>query len=124
MDNAAINAILRPKTIAVIGASTVPGKIGYTVVKGLLEAKYTGKIYPVNTQGDELLGLKMYASVMDIPGPVDAAVITVPAKFVSQVIDDCAKKDILLSGRVRPSNKASFLGKFHYQRCHHHQLEE
>ena len=94
MDNAAINAILRPKTIAVIGASTVPGKIGYTVVKGLLEAKYTGKIYPVNTQGDELLGLKMYASVMDIPGPVDAAVITVPAKFVSQVIDDCAKKDI------------------------------
>jgi len=56
VDNAAINAILRPKTIAVIGASTVPGKIGYTVVKGLLEAKYTGKIYPVNTQGDELLG--------------------------------------------------------------------
>ncbi len=94
MDNAAINAILRPKTIAVVGASTVPGKIGYTVIKGLLEAGYQGKIYPVNPQATEIQGLKVYANVTDIPGPVDAAVITVPAKFVSEVIDDCAKKDI------------------------------
>ena len=94
MDNAAINAILRPKSIAVIGASTVPGKIGYTVVKGLIEAGFKGEIYPVNPGGTELLGLKMYASVLDIPGPVDAAAITVPAKFVPQVIDECGKKGI------------------------------
>ena len=94
MDNAAINAILRPKTIAVVGASTVPGKIGYTVVKGLIEANYKGEIYPVNPQATELLGLKVYASVLDIPGPVDAAVITVPAKLVPQVIDECGKKGI------------------------------
>jgi acetate---CoA ligase (ADP-forming) len=95
VDNAAINAILRPKNIAVIGASTVPGKIGYTVVKGLLEANYQGEIFPVNPQATELMGLKVYASILDIPGPVDAAVITVPAKFVPQVIDDCGKKGVL-----------------------------
>jgi acetyl coenzyme A synthetase (ADP forming)-like protein len=94
VDNAAINAVLRPKTIAVVGASTTPGKIGYTVIKGLLEAGYQGEIYPVNPQATEIQGLKVYASVTDIPGHVDAAVITVPAKFVSEVIDDCAKKDI------------------------------
>ncbi len=94
MDNAAINAVLRPKTIAVVGASTTPGKIGYTVIKGLLEAGYQGEIYPVNPQATEIQGLKVYANVTDIPGHVDAAVITVPAKFVSEVIDDCAKKDI------------------------------
>jgi acetate---CoA ligase (ADP-forming) len=94
VDNEAINAVLRPKTIAVVGASTVPGKIGYTVIKGLLEAGYQGQIYPVNPQATEIQGLKVYANVTDIPGHVDAAVITVPAKFVPQVIDDCAKKDI------------------------------
>jgi acetyltransferase len=94
VDNAAINAILRPKTIAVVGASTIPGKIGYTVVKGLLEAGFKGEIYPVNPQATDLLGLKVYASILDIPGPVDAAVITVPAKVVPQVIDECGKKGV------------------------------
>ena len=94
MKDEIIDAILSPKSIAVVGASSTPGKIGYTVVKNLLESKYTGQIYPVNPKDDEILGLKNYKTMDEIPGPVDAAVIVVPAKFVSGVIDECGKKAV------------------------------
>jgi acetyl coenzyme A synthetase (ADP forming)-like protein len=89
-----INAILSPTSIAIIGASATPGKIGYTVIKNLLESKYSGKIYPVNPKDDEILGLKNYKSMDEIPGTVEAAVIVVPAKYVPDVIEDCGKKAV------------------------------
>jgi acetyltransferase len=85
---------MRPKSIAVVGASGTPGKIGYTVLKNLLESKYEGKIYPINPTNDEILGMKCYASVMDVPEAIDAAVITVPAKFSAKVTEECGKKGI------------------------------
>jgi len=94
VDKTALNNMLRPKSIAVIGASATPGKIGYTVVKSLLEAGYKGKIFPINPHDSEILGLKVYQSVLDVPDPIDAAVITVPAKFCPQVIEECGKKSI------------------------------
>ena len=110
MNDETINAILNPKSIAVIGASATPGKIGYTVVKNLLESKYSGQIYPVNPKDDEILGLKNYKTVEEIPGYVEAAVIVVPAKFVSGVIDECGKKGvkgliIITSGFSETGNK-------------------
>jgi acetyltransferase len=90
----AIDGLLRPNSIAVIGASTQPGKIGYTVLENIIKGGYTKPVYPVNPQADEILGLKCYPSVMNISGPVDAAVIVVPAKFVAQVIDECGKKGV------------------------------
>jgi len=94
MDKIVLNGLFRPESIAIIGASTQPGKIGYTVVENILESKYKGRVYPVNTQADEILGLKVYHSVLDIPDEVDAAVITVPAKIVPQVIIECGKKGV------------------------------
>lgn len=94
MKDETINAILSPKSIAVVGASSTPGKIGYTVVKNLLESKYNGQIYPVNPKDDEILGLKNYKTMAEIPGPVDSAVIVVPAKFVPGVIDECGQKKV------------------------------
>lgn len=94
MDKILLDGLFRPKSIAVIGASTQPGKIGYTVLENLIESKYQGKIYPVNPQAQEILGIKVYPSVLDTPGPVDAAVVTVPAKIVPQVVDDCGKKGV------------------------------
>ena len=82
MTNEYIDALMRPKSIAVVGASATPGKIGYTVVKNLLESKYEGAIYPINPKDTEILGLPCYKSVLDVPGTIDAAVITIPAKFV------------------------------------------
>jgi acetate---CoA ligase (ADP-forming) len=89
-----LTGLLRPKGIAVIGASTTPGKIGHTVVKNLIESGYEGGIYPVNPTADEILGLKVYKSVLDIPDQVDAAAITVPAKFVMEVVKECGEKGV------------------------------
>ena len=89
-----LTGLLRPKGIAIIGASATPGKIGHTVVKNLIESGYKDGIYPVNPSADEILGLKTYKSVLDIPDPVDAAVITIPAKFVLDVVPECGEKGI------------------------------
>ncbi len=89
-----ITGLLRPKSVAIIGASTTPGKIGHTVVKNLIESGYEGGIYPVNPTADEILGFKCFASILDIPGTVDTAAITVPAKYVYDVIKDCGKKGV------------------------------
>lgn len=94
MDKAALNALLKPKSIAVVGASATPGKIGYTVIKNLLDSEFEGKIYPINPTADEILGLKVYPSVKDIPGKVEAAIITIPAKLVLSVIDDLGQKGV------------------------------
>jgi len=89
-----LTGLLRPKSIAIVGASATPGKIGHTVVKNLIESGYEGGIYPINPSVDEILGLKVYKSVLDIPGPVEAATITVPAKFVLDVVKECGEKGI------------------------------
>ena len=89
-----ITATLSPKSIAIVGASAQPGKIGYTVVKNLIDGKFEGKIYPINPGGGEILGHKAYASVLDVPDPIDAAVIVVPAKFAVKVIEECGQKCI------------------------------
>lgn len=89
-----LTGLLRPKGIAIIGASSTPGKIGHTVVKNLIESGYEGGIYPVNPSTDEILGLKVYKSVLDIPGNVDAAAITIPAKFVLEATRECGEKGV------------------------------
>jgi acetate---CoA ligase (ADP-forming) len=89
-----ITGLLRPKSIAIIGASSTPGKIGHTIVKNLLESGFEGGIYPVNPSTDEILDLKVYKSILAIPGSVDAAVITIPAKFVIDVVKECGEKGV------------------------------
>lgn len=94
MDLEALNGLLRPKSIAVVGASNKEGKIGYTVVKNLLDSHYQGAIYPINPTESLIQGLQAYPSVLDVPGTVDAAVITVPAKLVPAVTEECGKKGV------------------------------
>ncbi|HAF62248.1 MAG TPA: CoA-binding protein [Anaerolineaceae bacterium] len=89
-----MNGLLTPKSVAIIGASSTPGKIGHTVVKNLIESEYEGSIYPVNLKADEILGIKCYASISDIPGEVDAAILTIPAKFVLDSIKECGEKGV------------------------------
>jgi len=91
---AALDGIMHPKAIAVIGASATPGKIGFTVLDNLIKQGYSGEIYPINPGEQEILGHKCYASVLDVPGEIDAAVVTIPAKIVLSMIDDCGKKGI------------------------------
>jgi len=89
-----LQAMLHPSSIAVIGASNNPRKIGHALIKGLMESGYKGAIYPINPTSDEIRGLKAYPSVVDIPGDVDAAILTVPAQFALDVTEDCGKKGV------------------------------
>jgi acetyltransferase len=89
-----LNGLLKPKSVAVIGASSTVGKIGHTVVLNLQESKYQGAVYPINPKSEEILGIKCYKSVLDVEGPIDAAILTIPAKFVMNAIDECGKKGV------------------------------
>jgi acetyltransferase len=90
-----LDPIFKPKSVAVIGASREPYAIGYSVVKNLLTTRYEGKIYPINPKADEILGLKCYHSILDVPDPVDLAVVTVPAKITPIVVEEAGKKGVV-----------------------------
>ena len=111
MNQDVINGLMKPKNIAVVGASATPGKIGHTVIKGLLDGGYTGNIYPINPTTPEIMGIKAYATIADVPEAIDSAVITVPAKFVAEVVEECGKKGvkgllIITSGFSEVGNRA------------------
>jgi len=89
-----LNSLLKPKSVAVIGASATPGKIGHTVLVNLQQSNYKGGIYPINPGEQEILGLKCYPTVLDVKEPIDSAIITIPAKFVMDIIDQCGEKGI------------------------------
>jgi len=90
----ALDALMRPESVAIVGASTDSTKIGYTVVKNIIDGGYKGKIYPINPKSSEILGLKAYPTLLDVPGKIDAAVVTVPAKLVLSVVEEAGKKGI------------------------------
>jgi acetyltransferase len=94
VDKKELNKMLRPKSVAVIGASATPGKIGYSVIKNLLKDGYKGKIYPINQKESEILGIKCYAEVKDVPGEIDSAIMCVPAKVMPEVTEECGKKGV------------------------------
>ncbi len=91
---AAMNPIMNPRSVAVIGASDAEGKIGNSVMKNLINGGYRGEIYPINPKADEILGKKAYKSVLDIPGEVDLAVFAVPAKFCASAMEEVGQKGI------------------------------
>ncbi|MCS7104813.1 MAG: acetate--CoA ligase family protein [Thermofilaceae archaeon] len=89
-----IQAIIRPRSIAVIGASRDPSKIGFRILHNVLSSGFRGPVYAVNPNADEVLGLKCYRSVVDVPGFVDLAVVAVPARLVPQVLVECGLKKV------------------------------
>ncbi len=93
-----------PKSVAIIGATSKPGKVGRVILENF-KKRFKGKIFPVNPKYDEILGLKCYKSVKEIPEPVDLAVIAIPAPIVPSVMRDLAEKGvkavIIISGGFR-----------------------
>ncbi len=83
-----------PRSIAVIGAAREPGKLGYNVLSNLLQYGYKGEVYPINPKATEILGLKCYPTVGDVPGAIDLAVVVVPNKLVPDVIKQCGEKGV------------------------------
>jgi acetyltransferase len=91
-----LEAFFDPKSVAVIGASTSPEKLGYAVLENLVNGGYAevGKIFPINPKADEILNQKAYPSVLDVPDEIDLAVIVIPYPYVPAVLEECGKKKI------------------------------
>jgi acyl-CoA synthetase (NDP forming) len=104
-----VTRLFRARSVAVVGASTMPGKLGYEILANIVQGGYTGAAYPVNPNAQEILGLPVYASVGDIPGALDLAVVVVPARFVPGVLREAAGKGagaaIVISGGFREAGR-------------------
>jgi acyl-CoA synthetase (NDP forming) len=89
-----LDAIFSPKSVALIGASGTPGKLGYDVLYNLIHAGFEGPIYPINPKADELLGLKVYKDIGSTPTPADLAVVLIPARMVPGAIQQCGEAGV------------------------------
>ncbi|MCD6470831.1 acetate--CoA ligase [Candidatus Bathyarchaeota archaeon] len=89
-----LDAFFNPKSIAVIGASREPQKVGHRVFRNLIESGFHGGLYPINPNANKLLGFKCYKSVLDVPDHIDLAVIVVPARIVPSVVEECGLKGV------------------------------
>ena len=83
-----------PRNIAIIGASNTPKKSGYNILKNLLDWNYQGKIFPINPNAKEVLGLRSYESISQIKEEIDLAVIAIDPKFVLETAIECKKQKI------------------------------
>ncbi|MGI5132660.1 GNAT family N-acetyltransferase [Pseudonocardia sp. CA-107938] len=89
-----VHNVLHPESVAVIGASTDPAKIGHAVLANLLRGNFTGPVFPVNPEARSVRGVRAYPSVTDIPDPVSLAVVAVPASGIDEVMDSCLEKGV------------------------------
>ena len=104
-DRYGLDAMFTPGSVAVLGATSRPGTVGRSVLENLLHGKFKGKVYAVNAKHPEVLGLKTYASIRDIPGHVDLAIVATPAATVPQLIGECvdagARAAVVISAGFR-----------------------
>jgi len=91
---ASLSSFLKPRSIAIIGASRRQGTIGNKLFHNLLHQEFKGVVYPVNPNAEAVASVKTYPSVLDIPGEVDLAVVIVPAEAVHQVVEQCGRKGV------------------------------
>jgi acetyl coenzyme A synthetase (ADP forming)-like protein len=89
-----LDRIFRPKSVALVGASNNPDKLGWFIMHNLLTYGFKGPVYPVNPKAKEVHSVKAYPSVTAIPDPVDLVVVVVPAKHTKKVFQECAKKGV------------------------------
>jgi acetyltransferase len=83
-----------PKGVAVVGASQDPTKLGYGLARNLVQSNYQGAVHFVNPKGGMLLGRAMYTNVLDVPDPVELAILLIPAPFVPQALQDCGRRGV------------------------------
>jgi len=94
-DASFMDLFFNAKSVALIGASPEPGKIGNSVMESLAKHDYKGKVYPVNAKGyPEIMGVKAYKNLLDIKDPIDVVIVTVDLKFVPDLLPECGKKNI------------------------------
>lgn len=108
-----LDSLFYPQSIAVIGASADPKKVGYAVLNNISRFGYSGEILPVNPKADEILGIKAYPNILDINKNVDLSVIAIPAHMVPQCVRDCitkgVKSAVIISAGFKEAGSAGIL---------------
>ncbi len=89
-----LDAIFSPQSVAVIGASTTPGKVGHDIFANILRGGYQGVLYPVNPGARSILSVRAYPSVSDIPDPVDLSMIILPPKLALKAAEESVQKGV------------------------------
>ncbi|MDI9569801.1 MAG: acetate--CoA ligase family protein [Pseudomonadota bacterium] len=89
-----LDALFKPCSVALIGASGAPGKLGYDILYNLIHAGFQGPIYPINPKADELQGLKAYPEIEATPAPADLAVIVIPSRMVVGALERCGRSGV------------------------------
>ena len=89
-----LKPFFEPRSVAIIGASRTPGKLGYNILRNLIDLGFKGELYPVNPEATEILGLKAYSRTDLIPEDVDVAVIATPASTTPEIMETCARKRV------------------------------
>lgn len=92
-----LEKIFNPKSVAVIGASNIEGKVGYAIMKNLMafvKHNPSRKIYPINPKYNKIMGIECYKSVLEVPDNIDLAVISIPAEYIPKTLEECGKKGI------------------------------
>ena len=104
-----LDHILKPHSVAVIGASNRVGTIGQLVFQSMIQSGFNGVVYPINANNDAIMSVKAYRSVLSVPGEVDLAIVAVPASQVLSVVDECGQKKvkgiIVISDGFREKNE-------------------
>jgi acyl-CoA synthetase (NDP forming) len=90
-NNENLDFIFNPRTVAIIGASSQKGKWGYEIMRNLVEAKFSGKIFPINPKGGEIFNMQAFSSLKDLYEPVDLAIIGIPARHVLGAVKECGE---------------------------------
>jgi acetate---CoA ligase (ADP-forming) len=93
-DLTSLDAIFKPRSVAVIGASTAAGKLGHDILANLKNGGFTGPLYPINPKADEILGLKVYKAIADTPEAPEMAVVVIPARLVAPTLEQCAARGV------------------------------
>ncbi len=94
-DYADLRYIMNPRSVAIIGASPNPDKVGHVILQNYFDVGYSGKLFPVNNAYEgKILGLQTYKSVLDIKRDIDLAIIAIPAEHVSEVLEECGRAHV------------------------------
>ncbi len=89
-----LKPMLKPESVAIIGASRDPDKVGHVILQNYINAGYSGRLYAVNKNPEDIMGMKTYSSVLKIKDRIDLAVIAIPAQFVPEVLEECGKSKV------------------------------
>jgi len=89
-----LSHLFQPKSVAVVGASRDEEKVGHALLRNILQYGYAGAVYPINPKADEILGVRCYASIREVPGRIDLAILVVPAKLIDAIVNQCAEKKV------------------------------